>query len=298
MADTAATLVEQMVAAGEWPEPELMQAIVAQGEQAVPPLVEVVRREVHGWPEEAPLYHAIGLLSMLPSRQAVPALLDVFAHYDNETLEGLPQALRPFGTDVVEPLLAIIQNSSLAWYARAVATQIAVEATKQEPELRARVTALLRQLLADLVARSETVTGDEVSMASSLVVDLSHLADPQARELIQQALEAGLSEMMNEDDVESWYRQKDRRPKPPAEDWLTEYRRHYRDHQEAERRRAEPPPPPPKPRPTPGSASTRLPLPLPVPSPARVEHRRGRNDPCWCGSGKKYKHCHLPKDRR
>jgi preprotein translocase subunit SecA len=23
----------------------------------------------------------------------------------------------------------------------------------------------------------------------------------------------------------------------------------------------------------------------------------GRNDPCWCGSGKKYKHCHLRKDK-
>jgi uncharacterized protein YchJ len=24
----------------------------------------------------------------------------------------------------------------------------------------------------------------------------------------------------------------------------------------------------------------------------------GRNDPCWCGSGKKYKKCHLPIDER
>jgi tetratricopeptide (TPR) repeat protein len=24
----------------------------------------------------------------------------------------------------------------------------------------------------------------------------------------------------------------------------------------------------------------------------------GRNDPCWCGSGKKYKHCHMQADRR
>jgi preprotein translocase subunit SecA len=24
----------------------------------------------------------------------------------------------------------------------------------------------------------------------------------------------------------------------------------------------------------------------------------GRNDPCWCGSGKKYKKCHLPLDER
>lgn len=22
----------------------------------------------------------------------------------------------------------------------------------------------------------------------------------------------------------------------------------------------------------------------------------GRNEPCWCGSGKKYKKCHLPED--
>jgi len=27
-------------------------------------------------------------------------------------------------------------------------------------------------------------------------------------------------------------------------------------------------------------------------------HKRGRNDPCWCGSGKKYKDCHLREDQR
>lgn len=24
----------------------------------------------------------------------------------------------------------------------------------------------------------------------------------------------------------------------------------------------------------------------------------GRNDRCWCGSGKKYKHCHLQEDEK
>ena len=24
----------------------------------------------------------------------------------------------------------------------------------------------------------------------------------------------------------------------------------------------------------------------------------GRNDPCWCGSGKKYKKCHYESDRK
>lgn len=27
-----------------------------------------------------------------------------------------------------------------------------------------------------------------------------------------------------------------------------------------------------------------------------AQHRPGRNDPCWCGLGKKYKDCHLDKD--
>lgn len=31
--------------------------------------------------------------------------------------------------------------------------------------------------------------------------------------------------------------------------------------------------------------------------PVRAQHKLGRNDPCWCGSGKKYKHCHYKQDR-
>jgi preprotein translocase subunit SecA len=33
------------------------------------------------------------------------------------------------------------------------------------------------------------------------------------------------------------------------------------------------------------------------PEPVRVQHKLGRNDPCWCGSGKKYKNCHWKQER-
>jgi uncharacterized protein YchJ len=33
-----------------------------------------------------------------------------------------------------------------------------------------------------------------------------------------------------------------------------------------------------------------------APQPVRVKKTPGRNDPCWCGSGKKYKYCHLKSD--
>ena len=29
-----------------------------------------------------------------------------------------------------------------------------------------------------------------------------------------------------------------------------------------------------------------------------TDKKIGRNDPCWCGSGKKYKHCHMRHDER
>jgi preprotein translocase subunit SecA len=34
------------------------------------------------------------------------------------------------------------------------------------------------------------------------------------------------------------------------------------------------------------------------PEPIRKQKKIGRNDPCWCGSGKKYKYCHMDEDER
>jgi preprotein translocase subunit SecA len=34
----------------------------------------------------------------------------------------------------------------------------------------------------------------------------------------------------------------------------------------------------------------------PVKQTVRADKRPGRNDPCWCGSGKKYKACHMRED--
>jgi len=33
-------------------------------------------------------------------------------------------------------------------------------------------------------------------------------------------------------------------------------------------------------------------------TPLRAMKTPGRNDPCWCGSGKKYKHCHMKSDKQ
>jgi preprotein translocase subunit SecA len=35
-----------------------------------------------------------------------------------------------------------------------------------------------------------------------------------------------------------------------------------------------------------------------VTAPGTTKRKLGRNDPCWCGSGKKYKKCHLEADEK
>jgi hypothetical protein len=93
------------------------------------------------------LTHAIGLLSILKSPAALPALVDLFQRYDNETLEGLPRALTPFGAQVVEPMLAVVRNPALRWYTRAVATNIAIDTARDDPAQLAHVTATLRAVM-------------------------------------------------------------------------------------------------------------------------------------------------------
>lgn len=46
-----------------------------------------------------------------------------------------------------------------------------------------------------------------------------------------------------------------------------------------------------KPQPKPGSR------PLIRVVPPTDQGKPGRNEPCWCGSGRKYKHCHLQADQ-
>src|SRR4051794_19970324 len=114
----ARSLVDRMVAAGEWPEPALMERIVAAGDEAVEPLLEVVRTEPEGWPDEAPLYNAVGLLGEMRPPGAIPALVDVIRRIKGETGKATGDALARFGADGFEALLGLIRDPSIVGYLR------------------------------------------------------------------------------------------------------------------------------------------------------------------------------------
>jgi hypothetical protein len=301
MSETAQELVDRMVAAGEWPEPALLQAIADKGAEAVEPLLAVIRADAHGWPAEAPLDHALGLLTHLPRSDAVlSAVSELFRRYDNEILEILPDVLVPYGPVVIEPLLEVIRNRNLRWYASAVASNIALHVAFADAEQFARVKAVLRQELADLLGRGKEIKENDLNRISSHVVDLAEAADPEARPLIDAALAADLSEMMNEEDVKECYRDGPTTRVNVLANWLDHYRKQYEDHQRYLRERDKPKPKPIAPPLPPRSIPSRPPKepvfrspPIATAPPRKI----GRNDPCWCGSGKKYKNCHLHQDQ-
>jgi hypothetical protein len=367
--EQAKALVQKLVEVGEWPEPALLDEIAAQGQDAVEPLLEVVRSQPHGWPAEAALDHAIVLLCLLRPPQAVPALVELLRHYTNETTETVAANAGIFGAEVVEPALAVARADGLSWYSRSAAAELALHAAGDNPDLRSRVAAGLREILAAQIARAPQFTspaeeegdeddeeeheesegamdevdkdfetededfemededpegiedaGDEdtaeggndseepsagsaedyYQLTSSLVADLSMLADPEARSLIDQAFEADLVDpwMIGKQDVARDYLQggQPQHQRDPLEA-LDNYRIEYEKHKAEERRK---PLELQQPRPF---------TPLPVEDeevyeePSQqpfINHDRkpGRNEPCWCGSGKKYKQCHMRQDRQ
>ena len=133
-----------------------------------------------------------------------------------------------------------------------------------------------------------------------VVSDLADMADPLAVDLIKTAFDEELvdTSFMDQEEVDEQYRRGGITPSEKT-DWLESYQKSYDKHVEALDPSVLPPP-----------ISVRRPRyryedrydegepPPDTPATAPILNTRprlGRNDPCWCGSGKKYKRCHLGK---
>jgi hypothetical protein len=295
--ETTESLVDQLATSGGWPEPHVLAAILERGSEAVEPLRAMLRRDPEDEDGTSALSLAIDLLGSLGDASAVPDMLDVLRCYDEiDVLEALRSAMRAFGPELIEPALEIARDRSLPNYPRATAAEIAVAAAGDDLIERSKVAEALREMLAEYVSRGATEDVEDAEMATSLVSSLADLADPLARELIAAAFQAEIVDgwVISEEDVEESYA-RGGMPSGGQWPWLHDYERDYEEHQAWLRRKAEP-------RPEPRDDATRLPEPA-RPTPPTVTPiknatpRTGRNDPCWCGSGKKYKKCHLAQDQ-
>lgn len=161
-------------------------------------------------------------------------MIAMFYRYDHDTLEAVSEALGQMGPEVVEPALEVICDESLRWWPRAAAAGAAIDAAGDDPVLRSRIAVTLRELLAGYLGRANTLKDDDFQMATALVSNLAHLADPEARTLIDAAFEAGIIEewVIGLEDVEhSYYQGGGGSRKSDSRAWLREYEweyQHYR----------------------------------------------------------------------
>src|SRR5437879_2343170 len=112
-AETAESLVEQLVTAGGWPEPRLLTAILERGNEAVEPLRALLRRDFEE-DKLSTVAFAVDLLGSLDDASAVPELLNLFRRYDDlDVMETVRPALSRIGPQVIEPALEIARDRSL-----------------------------------------------------------------------------------------------------------------------------------------------------------------------------------------
>jgi hypothetical protein len=150
----ARRLVACLIEAGQWPEPKLLEQIVATGDAATEPLIGVLRSRPRGWRAEAVLDPVIGLLRMLRPPAAIPALIEILKCYNEEVAECAADALVDFGTPGFEALIELCNDPSIRAYSRNFVFEAAVYAAGHDPAKRSRLADVLRPILEERIAKA------------------------------------------------------------------------------------------------------------------------------------------------
>lgn len=269
-------LVGELWESGPWVPPALFEAIIASGDLVVESLVGLLTADTDDEPVTFyGAFHAALLLGRLGAVDAIPVLIQEMRQYeDPEMLEAMAQGLAALGAPALEPALELVTDRALVWMQRGLACEAAMGAARGDPDLVERVREVFRDELEGLLARKDDLTDDEVMVVSELVSDLAELRDPAGRPLIGAAFAADIVDLSFVDpkEVEALY---ESRVEPERRANLAEFFDTYPQRYDAHVAQL--------------GYYLRIAKDLPVP---------GRNDPCWCGSGKKYKQCHWAQDQK
>jgi hypothetical protein len=284
----------------EWAEmapPTLLEALVAEGEAVVPALLERITEEAlrarHGG--EIVLDHVAYMAIFALCELALPETAESVFHAcfelgDEDILEWLDNSLWKFGSTTIPILERVSCNDALDWYPRAVALEVLEQIARDTPETQEAHKAFLIKQLTEHLDRGGEPEDDHIA---SLVSDLANLRDPEARPLIARAFAENRVDrsFITEENVEDSYKDSEvtyvsNRSKSILEDYRAWHRQNTLAMQEIEARRV---------REALKESQRMIFQGRLAPPPSK---KPGRNDMCWCGSGKKYKKCHLEADQK
>ncbi|WP_309715377.1 DUF1186 domain-containing protein [Armatimonas sp.] len=277
--------------------PKQIEALVTQGEALVPALLERIIDEALRARNDGELlldniaYLIIfALCELAIPETAEPVFHACFEGEDHDILEWLDNVLWKFGPSAVPILERVVCNDALDWYARAVALEVLEQIARDTPETREAHKAFLIKQLTEHLDRGGEPENDHIA---SLISDLTNLRDPEARPLIARAFAENRVDrsFITEENVEDSYKDSGHvrvsdRSTSILEDYRAWHQQNKLEMQEIEARRV---------REALKESQRMIFQGRPAPPPSK---KPGRNDPCWCGSGKKYKKCHLEADQK
>lgn len=285
---TVDDLLEQLRHAGQHPRLELLASIRDLGAEAVPALIALVTDpaayemsadadDVSYW---AP-YPAVEILGELHPPDALEPLLTLIAWDEYDYLSGIvPQALARYGGVALDPLGTILVDQGQTVWTRGRVISALGEIARLYPELR-------DQIVATMTAQLDTDEPDSTDLDTLRGFLIGELVELEAEESIPSIVRAFESTWIDPYLI-NWSDARQRLAIPadiaPHLDEIAPQRRPFFNA------------PPWSPRPTlsgqPASPTAHSSVREELPPYRRQRRKIGRNDPCPCGSGKKYKKCH------
>jgi hypothetical protein len=266
--------IEALRSAGRHPPRALADAVLHFGYAAVAPMCEVLRAPETWVPEQLPEamfpIHLIYLLGCLGDPLATPTLLEVMRTQDlgDHLTEGGASVLGALGPSAIPELVPVLLDHTVdPWVRNAVGRGLFLVGSAN-PEARPEAVAALARVLreADLANENDFLT------AELLVDDAIRTGHPDATAAARDVFARGLVDTDPDDESmldllvgrQPWQRRAEDEPPMAHFEWSSR---------------------------TPRAPASQLAGPAPAAIPARAAPKVGRNDPCPCGSGKKFKKC-------
>jgi len=287
-------LIERLANAGMDIPEDLPEAIIARGDSLVEPLGRMLldernraedATEEQAWSRN----HAFILLGLIGSPKAAPALLDYFRTeiWDDALTEDGAQVLGRLGPGAIDPVIDYIGERERDSILRGVAAAGLVNIGYFHPDARERVVAFFKEAL----VRADKE--EDPALSTGLVSAAACIDDPNVQEQIDLAFEREAVDhsVIDERDVKRirtseapWTEH------APEKNLMHYFSREFfdsckraREREKAWREKHE--------------ASSQVFSHYPNTTHEKDALKIGRNEPCHCGSGKKYKKCCLDKDK-
>jgi hypothetical protein len=219
--------------------------------------------------------HAVRVLERLgeAAHIAIEPLLPLLNEEDDYLREEMPMFYGAMGAAAIEPLAKLLNDPKEEEFARAGAGDSLAEIAEAHPETHAQVVAILERVVA--------TDADDPTLVGFLISNLLDIGAKESLPIIRQAFEEERVDefIVQMPDVEEHFGLPVTSPRKALWPFGNEDKEDEDDFEAEDREEAELPG-------LPGYGP-----PEEVPQPYVAPPKVGRNDPCPCGSGKKYKKC-------